>query len=203
MDDTMKKILLIIFLISFASVDIVSQIEPRFVCDEKNPSTESEYEEWFRGVSLISTYHEQETFEGLSDKAGRAAFVDNFWLRRDPNPDTTVNEFRDEYCARIREARSFAAEKSGWLTDRGMTLVYLGMPDEVVKGTGEYDGFKNVSYETWRFNYIQNVGSISFTFIDTNGSQNYRFRSVDGDTFEKLVEFGRKGLTVNFGKPVN
>ncbi|MCP2604344.1 GWxTD domain-containing protein, partial [Candidatus Aminicenantes bacterium AC-708-M15] len=60
----------------------------------------------------------------------RKKFIEEFWKRRDPDPTTEVNEFKEEYYKRIEEANKlFRGEgREGWLTDRGRIYVIFGPP---------------------------------------------------------------------------
>ena len=62
--------------------------------------------------------------------AQRDAFIAEFWKRRDPDPYTEENEFKDEYFSRLEAAgRLFAGEgKPGWWTDRGRIHILFGPP---------------------------------------------------------------------------
>ena len=91
-------------------------------------------EHWADGViRFLMTKEEREAWQRLSDDAQRGEFVADFWARRDPNPQTPENEFRDEIERRIRYADSHfsADEKSGSATDRGLVFVLLGPPSYV------------------------------------------------------------------------
>ncbi|MCL2660871.1 MAG: GWxTD domain-containing protein, partial [Acidobacteriaceae bacterium] len=71
-------------------------------------------------VYWIITDQEKEAFKHLSNAEERENFIENFWLRRNPSPDSPDNEFRDEHYRRIAYANEhFAAGKPGWKTDRG------------------------------------------------------------------------------------
>jgi GWxTD domain-containing protein len=91
-------------------------------------------EHWADGaMRYLMTKSEREIWQRLTDDTARAEFVPGFWRLRDPTPDTTENEFRDEIERRIRYADThFAAdEKRGSATDRGLVFVLLGPPSYV------------------------------------------------------------------------
>ena len=91
----------------------------------------SEDEEFLSQVGYILTPAERKEFLALPE-GERADFIDNFWKRRDPDPATPENEFKDEYLGRISQAgRLFFGEgRPGWLTDRGRIYVLFGPPDQ-------------------------------------------------------------------------
>lgn len=82
-------------------------------------------------VRYIITKGEKKRFYTLATDQERKEFIENFWKKRDPDPATDENEFRDEYYKRIEEANHlFKGDSSkGWLTDRGRVYILLGPPD--------------------------------------------------------------------------
>lgn len=82
-------------------------------------------------VAYIASETEREAFRSLSGEETRDAFIEAFWQRRDPNPTTPENEFRDEHYARIEYADEFYGRdtgRAGWRTDRGRFHIVLGPP---------------------------------------------------------------------------
>ena len=47
-------------------------------------------------VSYIITDEERKAFKQFQTDEEREQFVESFWLRRDPTPDTVENEFKEE-----------------------------------------------------------------------------------------------------------
>jgi GWxTD domain-containing protein len=79
-------------------------------------------------VRYVITKPERKIFLNLP-LAERKPFIEEFWKKRDPTPDTEVNEFKDEYFKRIDEANHLFTEGSpGWLQDRGRIYILLGPP---------------------------------------------------------------------------
>ncbi len=82
-------------------------------------------------VVYIISETERRAFEGLQGEDLRDAFIEAFWQRRDPNPTTPENEFREEHLARIAYANEFYGRdtgRAGWRTDRGRFHILLGPP---------------------------------------------------------------------------
>src|SRR5580700_201737 len=92
-----------------------------------------EYKKWVdEDVRWIITDQELEAFKHLSNDEERDTFIENFWLRRNPNPDSPDNEFREEHYRRIQYANDhYAAGKPGWKTDRGHIYIAFGAPDAI------------------------------------------------------------------------
>ncbi len=104
----------------------------RFRPDSSRPSALDQ--KWAEGaIRFLMTRSESETWRTLQDSQQRAEFIAKFWQRRDPNPLTLENEFRDEIERRIRfsDARFAQEEKKGSETDRGLVFVLLGPPSYV------------------------------------------------------------------------
>jgi GWxTD domain-containing protein len=66
----------------------------------------------------------------------RERFLEDFWRRRDPTPDTAENEARLDFQARIDHANAnFEApgNERGMFSDMGRVYIRYGEPDEVLK----------------------------------------------------------------------
>src|SRR5262245_15315193 len=83
-------------------------------------------------AAYIITDEERTAFKGLQTDEEREQFVEQFWLRRDPTPDTVENEYRDDHYTRITIANErYAAGVSGWKTDRGRIYILYGEPASI------------------------------------------------------------------------
>jgi GWxTD domain-containing protein len=139
----------------------------------------STYKKWLKeDVKYIITPEEEAAFKQLSNDEERDQFIEQFWLRRDPTPDTPENEFKEEHYRRIAYANEhFAAGIPGWKTDRGRIYIIWGPPDQIEPHPtgGTYDrpqseGGGTTStypYEDWRYRYLEGVGqNIELEFVD-------------------------------------
>ena len=138
------------------------------------------YKTWLdQDVRWIITDEEAKTFKSLSNDEERDSFIEQFWLRRNPDPESPENEFRDEHYARIAYANEhFAAGKPGWMTDRGHIYISFGKPDNIdshpsggnyqrpiEEGGGETSTFP---FEIWHYRYLPSVGdNIDIEFVDS------------------------------------
>ena len=86
------------------------------------------YRRWLdEDVRWIITDEERDTFKRLSNDEERDNFIEQFWLRRDPTPDTIDNEYKEEHYRRIAYANEhFPAGIPGWKTDRGRIYIQIG-----------------------------------------------------------------------------
>ncbi|HEY6392848.1 MAG TPA: GWxTD domain-containing protein [Bryobacteraceae bacterium] len=147
----------------------------------------SAYDSWEKSdVAYIITDEERQAFHRLSNDEERDRFVEQFWLRRDPTPDTEENEFKEEHYRRIAYANErFASGIPGWKTDRGQIYIRYGPPAEIEShpAGGQYQrsleegGGATVTFpfEKWRYRYLENVGTdIVIEFVDCTNSGEYR-----------------------------
>lgn len=91
-----------------------------------------ESQEFYETARLVMTKEEKDIFSHLPDQEARQEFIDDFWKKRDPDPDTEVNEFKEEFFSRIKYANDrFKEGIPGWKTDRGRIYIYFGPPDKI------------------------------------------------------------------------
>ncbi|MGA9071681.1 MAG: GWxTD domain-containing protein [Terracidiphilus sp.] len=165
------------------------------------------YKTWLeQDVQYIISDEERKSFKTLSNDEEREAFIEQFWLRRNPNPDSPENEFREEHYRRIAYANEhYAAGKPGWKTDRGHIYISLGPPDSIDshpsggsyqrpydEGGGETSTFP---FETWHYRYIEGIGeNIDLEFVDTCQCGDYHF-TIDRGEKDALQKVPNAGLT--------
>ncbi|HEX4823209.1 MAG TPA: GWxTD domain-containing protein [Candidatus Polarisedimenticolaceae bacterium] len=97
-------------------------------------SNKDDVKHWLDGpVHYVITPQEIKDWKALKTDADRVAFVERFWRRRDPTPDTLSNEYRQLFWTRVREANDKFQDSSkpGWMTDRGKIYILYGAPDDV------------------------------------------------------------------------
>jgi GWxTD domain-containing protein len=165
------------------------------------------YKEWLSGdVVYIISDEERDAFKRLSNDEERDNFIEQFWLRRDPTPDTVENEFKEEHYERIAYANEhFAAGVPGWKTDRGKMYIMYGKPDEIEAhpSGGTYDrpqdeGGGQTStfpFETWRYRYLEDIGQeVIIEFVDTCMCGEYHM-TLDRSEKDALLYTPNAGLT--------
>ncbi len=146
----------------------------------------STYKKWLnQDVVYIITPEEKSAFKQLSNDEERDQFIEQFWLRRDPTPDTPENEYKEEHYRRIAYANEhFSAGIPGWRTDRGRIYITWGPADQVTShpSGGTYDrsmqegGGTTSTYpfEDWRYRYLEGVGeNVELEFVDECMCGNY------------------------------
>ncbi|HTA78039.1 MAG TPA: GWxTD domain-containing protein [Terracidiphilus sp.] len=165
------------------------------------------YKTWLdQDVAYIISDEERKAFRNLSNDEERDSFIEQFWLRRNPNPDSPDNEFREEHYRRIAYANEhFAAGKPGWKTDRGHIYISFGAPDSIDshpsggayqrpmdEGGGETSTFP---FEVWHYRYLEGVGdNIDIEFVDTCMCGDYHF-TIDRGEKDALLHVPGMGQT--------
>ena len=152
------------------------------------------YKKWLKqDVAYIITPEEVAAFKQLSNDEERDQFIENFWLRRDPTPDTPENEYKEEHYRRIAYANEhFGAGIPGWRTDRGRIYITWGPPDQIEDHPtgGTYDrpleegGGTTSTYPwmVWRYRYLEGVGQeINIEFVDQCSCGDYKISTSVND----------------------
>ncbi len=167
-----------------------------------------EYKTWLnQDVRWIITDDERKAFMQLSNDEERDQFIEAFWQRRNPDPDSEDNAFKDEHYRRIEYANEhFAAGKPGWMTDRGRIYIVYGPADEVEShpSGGSYErpieegGGETSTYpfEDWRYRYIEGIGQeVIIEFVDTCMCGDYHM-TIDRSEKDALKYVPNAGLTL-------
>ncbi|MCU1259946.1 MAG: hypothetical protein JWO80_2831 [Bryobacterales bacterium] len=170
---------------------------------------ETPYKKWLsEDVGYIITDEERQAFKHLNTDEEREQFIEQFWLRRDPTPDTIENEFKEEHYRRIAYANEhYASGIPGWKADRGRIYITFGPPDEIeshpsggsYQRPSEEGGGETSTYpfEQWRYRYIDGIGNnIIIEFVDTTMSGEYRM-TMDPSEKDALLYVPGAGLTLS------
>jgi len=166
------------------------------------------YKKWLdEDVRWIITDEEQKAFKLLSNDEERDQFIEAFWQRRDPTPDTIENEFKEEHYRRMAYANEhFAAGIPGWKSDRGRIYIMYGPADEIEshpsggsyerpmeEGGGETSTFP---FEDWRYRYLEGIGQeVIIEFVDTCMCGDYHM-TMDRSEKDALLNTPNAGLTL-------
>jgi GWxTD domain-containing protein len=166
------------------------------------------YKKWLdEDVAWIITDEERQAFRQLSNDEERDQFIEAFWQRRDPTPDTEENEYKEEHYQRIAYANEhFAAGIPGWKSDRGRIYIMYGKADEVEShpsgGTYERpmeEGGGSTStfpFEQWRYRYLEGIGQeVIIEFVDTCMCGDYHM-TMDRSEKDALLYTPGAGLTM-------
>ena len=165
------------------------------------------YKKWVNeDVRWIITDEELSAWKKLTTNAERDNFIEAFWQRRDPTPDTEENEYKDEHYRRIAYANEhFAAGVPGWRTDRGRMYIMYGKPDSIdshpmggpYQRPAEEGGGSTETYpfEVWRYRYLEGIGQeVEIEFVDPCGCGEFHM-TLDRSEKDALLHVPNAGLT--------
>jgi len=177
----------------------------RNVKKEKNNT----FKNWLsEDVAYIVTEDERKAYKKLQTDEEREQFIEQFWRRRDPDPDTEVNEYLEEHYERVAYANQhFASGIPGWKSDRGRIYIMYGPPHEreTHPTGGSYErpsyhgGGSTTTYpfEVWFYRHLPGVGSgIEIEFVDPTGTGEYRL-ARSPDEKDAMLHVPGAGLTLN------
>jgi GWxTD domain-containing protein len=178
--------------------------------DRLRKELETPFRKWMNeDVAYIIAEEERTTWKRLSTDEEREQFIEQFWLRRDPTPDTQENEYKEEHYRRIAFANErFASGIPGWKSDRGRIYIAFGPPDEreehptggtYNRPTEEGGGTTTVfPFEKWRYRYLEGVGNgtdINIEFVDPTMTGEYHM-TMDPSEKDALSRVPGAGLTM-------
>src|SRR5882724_6808569 len=141
----------------------------------------------------LLTPDEVAAFRRLGTNEEREQFIENFWRRRNPDPESSTNSFKEEHYRRIAYANEhFASGIPGWKTDRGHIYIVWGPPDEIDSHPtgGTYDrpmwqgggSTPTYNWELWRYRHLEVIGdNIELEFVDPSGSGEYHLTTDPGE----------------------
>jgi len=165
------------------------QDKPRKIKDEPNDA----FKKWLIDVGPILSPEEISAWTKLQNNEEREHFIEDFWRRRDPDPDTEENEYREAYYERLAYVNEhFSSGIPGFKTDRGRIYLKYGKPDEVEShpAGGSYqreswEGGGSTStypFERWWYRNLPGHPDVDIEFVDPTGSGEYR---IARNPFEK------------------
>jgi GWxTD domain-containing protein len=148
------------------------------------------YKKWLdEDVAYIISPDERKSFLQLQTNEEREEFIEQFWQRRNPDPDSTDNPVKEEHYRRIAYANEhYASGMPGWKTDRGRIYIIWGKPDSLEThtlgetwdrpmdlGGGETQTY---AYEDWTYNEMEGIGqNITLEFVDQTGTGEFKLTS--------------------------
>jgi GWxTD domain-containing protein len=163
----------------------------------------SAYGSWLGNeVPDIITEDERRAFLQLSTNEERERFIEIFWGRRNPEPESPNNTYKEEHYRRLAYAdEHFASGVPGRKTDRGHIYILWGPPDEIESHPtgGTWDRPMDLGggsttthpWELWRYRYLEGIGeNIEIEFVDPTGTGEYR---ITRDPCEKDALTGIPG----------
>ena len=106
--------------------------------------SEQQVRGWTEDLDLLATDREKKLFSGLPGDSERQMFLQQFWQARDPYPQTSRNELREEWEGRLVEVR----RRWDSLDDaRSRVFLLRGEPDAGFKAECPASG----AFEIWTY----------------------------------------------------
>src|SRR5947209_1032367 len=193
----LKPLLLLAAMVMFVS-PVFSQPKPASSAPQDKPRKIKEepkkaFINWSLDVGPIISPEELNAWKKLQTDEERERFIEEFWRRRDPDPDTEENEYREAYYERVAYVNEhFNSGIPGYKTDRGRIYLKYGKPDETESHPSggaynreSYEGGGTTStypFERWWYRNIPGHNDIDIEFVDPTGSGEYR---IARNPFEK------------------
>ncbi|MBN1272762.1 MAG: GWxTD domain-containing protein [Candidatus Aminicenantes bacterium] len=154
-------------------------------------------QEFYEYTRLIMTGQEKDIFKHLPDKQSREEFIQDFWDKRDPDPETEENEYEEEFYRRIEYANQrFNEGTPGWKTDRGRIYIYLGAPDK----RDEYMMHNDPNVRGNILWWVYYRYGVAVKFVDKTGMNRFIFdpndtyQGIYGDLWE-AIEMAKLGVS--------
>ena len=148
--------------------------------DQTSTQLPRNYEQWLdQDVRWIIVSEERDAFLRLTSDRDRDRFIEEFWKRRDPTPDTPENEFKEEHYRRLAYANMhFGWGKiAGWETDRGRIYICYGPADAIKDEPVVMQGGIFNHTEIWHYRSVEHLeytSDMNLRFIDFCGCGDYR-----------------------------
>jgi GWxTD domain-containing protein len=174
---------------------------------ELKKELDSQYKKWLdEDVVYIISPEERSAFLHLATNEEREQFIEQFWQRRNPDPDSADNTFKEEHYRRIAYVNEhFSSGIPGWKADRGRIYIMWGPPDEIEShpSGGSYNrpssegGGETSTYpfEDWRYRYLEGIGeNVELEFVDPTMSGEYKL-TTDPSEKDALLMVPGAGLT--------
>ena len=148
------------------------------------------FDEVLQFLAYIATQEELDSLRA-ADAAGRREQWEHFWQRRDRYPATPVNEFREEFFARIRTATLQFAEpggRPGWQSARGEVYIVLGPPDQVLERYSMHnDRIAQPEALEWVYTSAGPT-RLSLLFVDRTGFGHFELEPASLAAFRRAAE---------------
>ncbi len=178
---------------------------------DKGRRAKSDPNEYFRNwlkedVAYIISPEEKAIFSRLTTVEEKEQFIEQFWLRRSPDPTRSENEYKAEHYRRIQYANDwFHSGEAGWKTDRGRIYIMYGPPTEVTRyGGGQYERSYNEGggltttypFERWIYRHLEGLGdNVELEFVDDSLAGEYRL-AMSPHEKDALLNVPNAGLTL-------
>ncbi|MEE8583872.1 MAG: GWxTD domain-containing protein [Acidobacteriota bacterium] len=175
--------------------------------DQRQEEKTDYYAKWLKqDIQYIISPEEKKVFQQLTTSDEKDQFIEQFWFRRDPDPRTANNEYKEEHYRRIAYVNeNYGSGIPGWKTDRGRTYITFGPPDIIEDHPSggwyyrpHHEGGGATStypFQLWIYNYIEGIGDqVEVEFVDRSWSGEYRMAMEPWEK-DALLNVGFMGPT--------
>ena len=170
------------------SLIFLALLSPFLQGQSRRESKLKPYDKWLKeDVVHIITPEEKGVFEKLTAEEEKENFVEQFWRRRDSDPTTSANEYKEEHYRRIAYVNEQFRDAGipGWKTDRGRVYIVFGPPTNRERYSAGsmyhrplYEGggsTRTYPFEKWYYNHLDGVGEgIELEFVDPTMTGGFR-----------------------------
>jgi GWxTD domain-containing protein len=115
-------------------------------------------------IAYIATPQELKLYDSLNLQ-GKANFQKDFWVYRDPDPNTAENEFQLEHYRRLKYAEDHFGQYKGfvpgWKMDQGRVYILYGEPSDIER---YHSSIEERAWERWWYHGLE--GGVYFVFVD-------------------------------------
>jgi GWxTD domain-containing protein len=204
----LSRFLAILILLGLGSGLCLSSAPQKADQKKREGGQNQHYKEWLdRDVVYIISEEERQFFKDLKNDEERENFIQQFWDRRNPDPRSPNNSFKEEHYRRIAYANEkYTSGIPGWRTDRGRIYILWGPPDQteshptggIYYRTREEGGGSTSTFpfEKWWYRHVDGVGDdIDLEFVDSSESGEYRL-AMNQDEKDALINVPGAGLTL-------
>jgi GWxTD domain-containing protein len=176
-----------------ATPEEIAEIKSKYL-----PYTKAEADRIRREISYVATKSEIEAFDAMSDE-DKPIFVELFWKKRDPTPQTEENEYKDTFYERFEYAETYFSTPflSGADTDMGYIYIKFGSPEDITREPGGLPSEVDYDTSTWQgepfevWEYYVSGKPIWFLFIDSDSDGDYYLDSSNEPGYGTYISPGR------------
>ncbi|MCF7800910.1 MAG: GWxTD domain-containing protein [Candidatus Marinimicrobia bacterium] len=145
------------------------QVQQTEAGHEYDKLDEEQLDQIYEVVKLVMIKREKQLYES-SDVTGKRNVLYAFWTQHDPDPETDLNEYKQDFYERVEMANRElgTSNRPGWQTSRGRTLIKYGRPNEIERAPLTTE---QRPYEIWYYYEIE--GGVEFVFVDKRGYGDY------------------------------
>jgi GWxTD domain-containing protein len=168
---------------------------------------------WGKGpASHLLTKEEVKAWKALNTQEEAEEFIQLFWAKRDPTPETPQNEFREAIDGRVQYANdAFTSGRTpGSLSDRGKVFIVIGPPYQ--RKTSSQAPTTNIQtptsagaspreevwvYEKDKLPAFAGMPIFEIVFVDQNHTGNWKLGHSPGVDVNDLLEKGRHHFIIS------